>query len=78
MADQPDRPLRFSHYDPDVDIAWFIASDSRGMWADERPWGLIARDREDGSVAGIELWSASRYLPADLLAAMPRPGGQAG
>lgn len=73
MSEQSDKPERLAHYDREVDIVWISTSASRNVFGDEQPWGLIVRDRNDESVAGIEIWSASKYLPADLLAALPPP-----
>jgi len=63
------------HYERKADIAWLRLDG----WApervsvDERPWGLIERDRETGGILGLEYWNASKRLPVELLEALPTP-----
>jgi hypothetical protein len=38
--------------------------------------GLVERDRTTGRIVGLEYWSASTRLPAELLAALPAPTRQ--
>lgn len=61
------------HYDPDVDIA-FLAFETGRAIGESHSWGLIERHPEDGHLMGFEIWQASKMLPAELLAAMPRAG----
>lgn len=63
------------HYDREADIAWLRLDgwDPDRIRVDEKPWGLIERDRETGGVTGLEYWKASEQLPADLLDALPSP-----
>jgi uncharacterized protein YuzE len=63
------------HYDRKADIAWVRLdgwSPDR-VRVEQKPWGLIERDRETGAVLGLEYWKASEHLPADLLGALPAP-----
>lgn len=62
-----------SHYDPEVDIALISFEDGRTV-AEERSWGLIERDPDDGHLMGFEIWRASEILPAEMIAALPLAG----
>lgn len=67
------------HYDPTVDIAFISFEDGRAR-SEEYAWGLIDRDPEDGHLMGFEIWKASKTLPAEMVAALPRtqrPSGMA-
>jgi uncharacterized protein YuzE len=64
------------HYDPEVDIALISLEDGRAI-AQEHPWGLIERHPDDGHLMGFEIWGASKMLPAELIAALPRTGKHA-
>ncbi len=61
------------HYDPEVDIALISLEDGRAI-GQEHAWGLIERDPDDGHLMGIEIWEASKILPAELIAALPLAG----
>lgn len=61
------------HYDPDVDIA-FISLENGRASSEEHSWGLIDRDPDDGHLMGFEIWKASKTLPPELIAALPRAG----
>jgi uncharacterized protein YuzE len=59
------------HYDPEVDIALISLEKGRAA-TEEYPWGLIDRGPDDGRLMGFEIWEASKVLPAELVAALPR------
>jgi uncharacterized protein YuzE len=63
------------HYDRTADIAWLRLDgwEPDRVRVDERPWGLLERDRETGRVIGFEYWKATERLPAELLEALPAP-----
>lgn len=65
------------HYDPEVDIA-FISLETGRALSEEHPWGLIDRHPDDGHLMGFELWEASKMLPAELIAALPRDDASSG
>lgn len=65
------------HYDPEVDIAFLSIEKGRAV-SDEYAWGLIDRDPEDGHLMGFEVWQASKVLPPEVVAALPRPGDSSG
>lgn len=65
------------HYDPEVDIAFLSIEEGRAV-SDEYAWGLIDRDPDDGHLMGFEIWRASKVLPPEVIAALPRSGGSSG
>jgi uncharacterized protein YuzE len=68
----PRIPLRrFAYYDRRADIVWFATDDSSDVFNEEFEWGLIDRDVETEQVVAVEIWGASKRLPADLLDRMP-------
>jgi len=64
---------RFAYYDREADIAWLPTGDSDDVVSEEVQWGLIDHDAATDAVVGIEVWSASERLPAELLATLPAP-----
>ncbi len=67
------------HYDPEVDIALICVEEGRAI-GERHEWGLIERHPDDGHLMGFEIWEASKILPAEMLAALPRaqrPSGMA-
>jgi uncharacterized protein YuzE len=64
---------RFAYYDREADIAWLPTGDSDDVVSEEVQWGLIDHDASTDAVVGIEVWSASERLPAELLATLPAP-----
>jgi uncharacterized protein YuzE len=62
-------PADILHYDPEVDIAMICLEKGRAV-GEKHPWGLIERNRETGRVMGIEIWQASKVLPAEMIEAM--------
>ncbi|HXV05274.1 MAG TPA: DUF2283 domain-containing protein [Solirubrobacterales bacterium] len=69
---------RFAYYDRDADIAWLPTGDSEDVVSEEVEWGLIDHDSGTDEVVAIEVWSASKRLPAELLAALPTPASTHG
>lgn len=65
------------HYDPEVDIAMISLEDGRAN-SEEHDWGLIDRHPVDSHLMGFEIWKASKTLPAELIAALPRSGASSG
>lgn len=65
------------HYDPEADIA-FLSTEKGRTVSDEYDWGLIDRDPDDGHLMGFEIWRASKVLPPEVIAALPRPGDSPG
>jgi uncharacterized protein YuzE len=65
------------HYDPEVDIA-MISFDHGRARSERYDWGLIDRHPDDGHLMGFEIWGASKILPAELIAALPRAGSSSG
>jgi uncharacterized protein YuzE len=63
------------HYDREADIAWvrFENYDPETAVAEETDAGLRELDPSTGKIVGLEVWEASRKLPADLLAMLPPP-----
>jgi uncharacterized protein YuzE len=64
---------RFAYYDRDADIAWFPTGDSTDVVSEEVEWGLIDHDSSTDEVVAIEVWSASKRLPSEVLATLPGP-----
>lgn len=63
------------HYDREADIAWIRLDgwDPEAIKVERTETGLIERDQSSGRVLGLEFWTASERLPAELLAALPSP-----
>jgi uncharacterized protein YuzE len=68
---------RFAYYDRDADIAWLPTGESADVVSEEVGWGLIDHDSTTDEVVTIEVWSASKRLPAEVLATLPAPGKHA-
>lgn len=64
---------QFAYYDQDADIAWLPTGASTDVVSEEVAWGLLDHDRVTGEIVGIEIWSASERLPAEVLEALPAP-----
>jgi uncharacterized protein YuzE len=69
---------RFAYYDREADIAWLPTGQSDQVVSEEVEWGLIDHDSGSDAVVAIEIWSASRRLPAELLEKLPAPAGTHG
>lgn len=63
-----------AHYDREVDIAELSFESGRAV-SEEREWGLIDRDPDDGHLMGFVIWNASERLPKELVEALPVPRG---
>jgi uncharacterized protein YuzE len=64
---------RFAYYDREADIAWLPTGQSNRVVSEEVEWGLVDHDSESDAVVAIEIWSASKHLPRDLLERLPAP-----
>lgn len=64
---------RYAYYDRDADIAWLPTGRSDRIVSEEVEWGLIDHDSGTDAVVAIEIWSASKHLPKDLLETLPAP-----
>jgi uncharacterized protein YuzE len=64
---------RFAYYDREADIAWVPTGRSDRVVSEEVEWGLIDHDSGSDAVVAIEIWSASKRLPAELLEKLPSP-----
>ena len=69
---------RFAYYDRDADIAWLPTGDSGDVVSEEVEWGLIDHDAATDEVVAVEVWSASKRLPAEVLATLPAPASTHG
>ena len=66
-----------SYYASDGDIAYIRVRPPGGrVRSEEEAWGLRDYDEETGELVGLEMWSASKVLPADLVDALPRLDGR--
>lgn len=64
---------RFAYYDRQADIAWLPTGTSNDVVSEEVEWGLIDHDVESDRIVAIEIWSASKRLPPEVLANLPEP-----
>jgi uncharacterized protein YuzE len=74
----PDRSVmhdRFAFYDRESDIAWLPTGPLGDITGEKVDWGIVARDVKTGAVVSIEIWSASKRLPKEILDALPEPAG---
>ncbi len=69
---------QFAYYDRKADIAWFPTGDSSDVVSEEVDWGLIDHDSGTDEIVGIEVWSASKRLAPEVLAALPAPASAHG
>jgi uncharacterized protein YuzE len=69
---------RFAYYDREADIAWLPTGDSENVVSEEVEWGLVDHDAGTDAIVGVEVWSASKRLPAELLATLPTPASARG
>jgi uncharacterized protein YuzE len=69
---------KFAYYDRDADIAWLPTGDSADVVSEEVEWGLIDHDSATDEVVAVEVWSASKRLPAEVLAMLPAPASTHG
>jgi uncharacterized protein YuzE len=62
-----------SYYTPDGDIAYIRVRPTHGcVRSEEHAWGLRDYDEQTAELVGLEVWSASKVLPAELIDALPR------
>ena len=69
---------RFAYYDREADIAWLPTGQSDRVVSEEVEWGLIDHDSDSDAVVAIEIWSASKRLPPEVLERLPAPAGTHG
>lgn len=69
---------KFAYYDREADIAWLPTGTASAVVSEEVEWGLIDHDAESDRVVAVEIWSASRRLPAEVLAKLPEPRPRGG
>ena len=69
---------QFAYYDRDADIAWLPTGNSDDVVSEEVEWGLLDHDAGSDEIVGIEVWAASKRLPAELLATLPAPASARG
>ena len=67
---------KFAYYDREADIAWLPTGDSQDVVSEEVEWGLIDHDSATDEVVAIEVWSASKRLPPEVLATLPAPASR--
>jgi uncharacterized protein YuzE len=66
-----------SYYTPEGNIAYVRVRFAHGpVRSVEPPWGLQDYDEETGDLVGLEVWSASKMLPAEIVAALPCLAGR--
>jgi uncharacterized protein YuzE len=66
-----------SYYSSDGDIVYIrIRSPHGPVRSEEQEWGLRDYDQESGELVGLEVWSASKVLPRELIEALPRLDGR--
>jgi uncharacterized protein YuzE len=69
---------KFAYYDREADIAWLPTGDSTDVVSEEVEWGLVDHDSATDEVVAVEVWSASKRLPAEVLATLPAPASTHG
>lgn len=69
---------KFAYYDREADIAWLPTGNSGDVVSEEVEWGLIDHDVATDEIVAVEVWSASRRLPPEVLATLPSPEGARG
>ena len=69
-----------SSYYSEGDLVYIQVRPQRpgGVRTEEREWGLCDYDRETGELTGVEIWAASKLLPAELLETLPHLGRSEG
>jgi uncharacterized protein YuzE len=75
MSDHSGIHDRFAFYDRESDIAWLPTGPPGDITGEKTDWGIVARDVKTGAVVSIEIWSASKRLPKEILDALPEPVG---
>jgi uncharacterized protein YuzE len=66
-----------SYYTTDGDIAYIRVRSPHGpVRSQAEPWGLRDYDEQTGALVGLEVWSASKVLPSEVVDALPRLEGR--
>jgi uncharacterized protein YuzE len=65
---------RFAYYDREADIAWVPTAPTEHVVSEETVWGLVDHDEKTGEVTALEIWSASKVFPAEILERLPSSG----
>jgi uncharacterized protein YuzE len=66
-----------SYYATDEDIAYIRVRSPHGpVRSEEQAWGLRDYGERTGDLVGLEVWSASKVLPTELVDALPRLEGR--
>ena len=65
-----------AYYDKRADIFYIRLGDGPAAHSIEHPWGLVDVSDSDEPI-GIELWAASKALPADMLGILEPSARQA-
>jgi uncharacterized protein YuzE len=68
---------RFAYYDREADIAWIPTADTERVSSEKTSWGIVDHDKKTGEVTALEIWSASKVFPAEMLERLPQPGRSA-
>jgi uncharacterized protein YuzE len=64
---------KFAYYDREADIAWLPTGSASTVVSEEVEWGLIDHDADSDEVVAVEIWSASKRLPPEVLSKLPAP-----
>lgn len=65
-----------SDYTTDGDIAYIRVRSPHGpVRSEEQEWGLRDYDEQTGDLVGLEVWSAAKVLPPELVDALPHLDG---
>jgi len=65
------------HYTVEGDIVYIrVRSPHGSVRSEEHEWGLRDYDEDTGELVGLEVWSASKVLPQELVEALPRLDGR--
>ncbi|MGH2912179.1 MAG: hypothetical protein ACRDJ3_06855 [Solirubrobacteraceae bacterium] len=65
----------YAYYDTEADIAWLPTGHAERVVCEEVEWGLIDHDATTDEVVAVEIWTASKRLPKEILDALPAPSG---
>jgi uncharacterized protein YuzE len=66
-----------SYYTAEGDIAYIRVRSAHGsVRSEELKWGRCDYDEETGELIGLEVWSASKVRPRELVDALPRLDGR--
>jgi uncharacterized protein YuzE len=69
---------KFAYYDREADIAWLPTGSASAVVSEEVEWGLIDHDADSDEVVAVEIWSASKRLPPEVLSQLPAPTDRRG